>query len=51
MPAGFRRELIDYIRRLTGLDETTIVKVLRAEESFFASQIERALKGRGGEGR
>jgi len=38
-----KRDLMDYIERTTGVDKETIVKVLRAEESFLLQQIERGL--------
>ena len=39
-----RRELVEFINERTGIDRKVIVEVLRAEESFFVIQIEKALK-------
>ncbi len=41
-----RQELIDYIARNTGIDRETVIKVLRAEETYLMSQIQGALERR-----
>jgi hypothetical protein len=38
------RELIQYISGKTGIDESTVLKVLNAEEEFFVLQVEEALR-------
>ncbi|WP_456366944.1 hypothetical protein [Thermococcus sp.] len=45
-----KRDLVDYIERTTGIDKETIVKVLRAEESFLLQQIDEALGNSGESG-
>ncbi|WP_010477335.1 hypothetical protein [Thermococcus zilligii] len=47
MLRGIRRELVEYIHERTGIDRGAIVKILRAEEAFFAMQIEKSLKNEG----
>ncbi len=46
-----RRELVEFIKERTGIDRKVIVEVLRAEESFFVMQIEKALKKKTGRDR
>jgi len=38
-----KKELVEYISRNTGIDKETVVRVLRAEETFFVFQLEKAL--------
>ncbi len=45
-----KRDLVDYIEKTTGVDKETIVRVLRAEESFLLQQIEGAMGNSGGSG-
>jgi hypothetical protein len=40
--------LVEYITRKTGMDESTVLKVLNAEEEFFILQVEEALKKKSG---
>ncbi|EEB74055.1 hypothetical protein [Thermococcus sp. AM4] len=46
MLARVRRELVDYIVKETNLNRETVIKVLRAEESFIMKQISEAMKER-----
>jgi len=39
-----KKELVDYINKTTGIDKKTVIEVLRAEESFFMMQIQKALE-------